>query len=220
MGIDPSNTAQDVQITFFIKAISAAITRSCNRTHFLASNAANPITQYYSGAGDQYLILLNPPVQNVVSIYEDDVAWWNSNTGAFSSESLLTAGQDYSLVLDGEDGTYSKSGIVYRLNGMFWPVWTKDDGNISSYVSGGKGNIKVTYTSGFSFLPADLSYATATCVARALNSAALGYPFAEEHYQDYGYRLDLNKSNIWGMFGDQIGPVIAKYRLLRIGRQV
>ena len=71
-----NDTSEDTLLNYLIPAASAIITQQCNRTHCLSTNAANPVTEWYSGSGDEWLILRQWPVQSVTSIYLDDNAYW------------------------------------------------------------------------------------------------------------------------------------------------
>jgi hypothetical protein len=62
LGQPLSYTAQDFFLNMLIIQVSAAITRSCNRTHWLLSNSVNPITQIYSGTGEQWMFLDQWPI--------------------------------------------------------------------------------------------------------------------------------------------------------------
>ncbi len=62
----PPATTTDFFLQMLIVQVSAEITASCNRTHWLISNAVNPITQVYQGQGGSDLVLTQWPLYTPV----------------------------------------------------------------------------------------------------------------------------------------------------------
>ncbi len=62
----PPATTTDFFLQMLIVQVSAEITASCNRTHWLISNAVNPITQTYMGQGGNELVLNQWPIQTPI----------------------------------------------------------------------------------------------------------------------------------------------------------
>lgn len=61
-GVAQASTAQDVFLNLLIEMVSAEITASCNRTHWLLKNAVNPVTEVYCGTNELTLVLNATPV--------------------------------------------------------------------------------------------------------------------------------------------------------------
>lgn len=218
VGIPQVDTLEDALIDMQILAASALITNSCNRTHFLSTNAANPITEYYSGDGTSTLIINQYPITSVTSVYADDNAYYGSSVGAFGAQTLLTQGSDYCLAVD-FCGAVSERGIIYRLNGGVWNTrYVRDAGMLSAIPANGRGNIQVTYTCGYPTLPTDLSYAAAIVVARMRSSSTYGQEMASESFEEYSYTLKANEDNLnLGLLGGQVSQILAQYRIASVG---
>jgi hypothetical protein len=208
-----SGTDQDAQINAMIPMASQAITNSCNRQFFLATNQCNPITRYFSGAGDVYLPLTPVPIQSITSIYVDFYGTWNPAN--FSSGGQLLPADQYALAMDGDDGTYSQSGIVYRRLGWWWDKYQHEGNDLSNYLTYGKGNIQVTFTAGYTYLPSDLQFACNLVVSRMINASSQGYGFRSEMYENYRYELNTGNTTSpnYGFLGGDVGVILAKYRL-------
>jgi hypothetical protein len=121
----------------------------------------------------------------------DDSAYFGFASGAFGSSTLLTSGEDYALDLTA--ASFSRSGILYRI-GSVWPALRVSSG--SELVGGevpGLGNIKVTYTAGYSTTPDDLKLA-GILLARVimLSSSNGGQMVASESLEYYSYSLKGN----------------------------
>lgn len=211
-----NDTLEDAALNFYIGAASAHITQSCNRTFWLTSNAANPLVEFYSGSGTEWLVLRQWPVASIASVYEDDLAYWGAASGSFASTSLLTAGTDYALALD--DVARSGSGRLCRMNGVWNCRYVRDAGMLSSYPDDGFGNVKVSYTVGYDSIPQDLSFACCLVVAKMRQMFPAGQPVSSESFEEYSvaYRALLKDSGL-GLLGGEVGAVLAKYRILPVG---
>lgn len=86
-----TTTAEDTLLNLLIPQVSALIIKSLKRAFVLASNAANPITQYLNGDGDEWLILSEWPVQ--APILTGDTEQNSNIVTNLSSTNYLFAGQ-------------------------------------------------------------------------------------------------------------------------------
>jgi len=71
-------------------------------------------TAFYSGTGREALILKQYPVKSITSIHLDPQGYAGQNPNGFAANTLLTAGVDYYLDVD-EDNGWSETGIIYRI---------------------------------------------------------------------------------------------------------
>lgn len=83
----------DYFMNMLVVQVSNEITRSCNRTHFLASNPINPITQFYDGTGSAELVLDQWPIQCPVltgntTNGSPTITGLSSTTGLFVNQSV------------------------------------------------------------------------------------------------------------------------------------
>lgn len=178
-----SGSSSDSLYQTYLDQASAIITR---KTGLVFDSAS--ATEFYQGTGTNQLVLRRRPVTAVASVYVDDSAYFGFASGAFGSSTLLTAGTDYAL--DIQSSSFSRSGILYRING----VWDGANYRAGNELVGGDGpglgNIKVTYTAGYSTTPSDLKLA-GILLARVimLSSSNGGQMVQSESLEYYSYTL-------------------------------
>lgn len=146
------------------------------------------LTEFYAGNGTPDLMLRESPVQAIASIYEDADAYWGYASDAFAAGDLLTAGEDYALQRDNGLGTaISKTGLVKRI-GAAWPNASERlSGLLASGPMPGYGNIKVTYTAGYTPVPADIVSAVHQLVAEHRRTSDAGGAMKAESLDYYSY---------------------------------
>lgn len=186
--LNVTTTSQDAWLAALQAGAERNIKNYCKRDLEEATN-----TEYYSGSGQKVLVLRQTPVQSITSIYLDHYGNFGYSAGAFPASTLLTAGIDYELGLDGSDGStpVSLSGIVYRTNTV-WPEVGRfyTPGKLTSTDGPNFGNVKVTYVSGYHVIPDDLQYAVTLLVSQMKNTVKFGgIPLESERIGDYSYRL-------------------------------
>jgi len=147
-------------------------------------------TEYYSGSGNQVIVLNQTPVQSITSVNEDSDGYFGEGTDAFPAASLLVEGTDYVLRKDDATATeVSKSGILYRI-GKAWPrPYSRLRGQLASAPGLGLGNIKVVYVAGWATVPADIQFAANKLVTSMLQSRSLAGPLETESIEDYSYTI-------------------------------
>lgn len=147
-------------------------------------------TEYYSGSGNQVIVLNQTPVQSITSVNEDRDGYFGDGTDAFPAASLLVEGTDYVLRKDDATATeVSKSGILYRI-GKAWPrPSVRLQGQLASAPGLGLGNIKVVYVAGWATVPSDIQFAANKLVTSMLQSRSLQGPLESESIEDYSYTI-------------------------------
>ncbi|WP_339730097.1 phage head-tail connector protein [uncultured Gimesia sp.] len=168
-------------------------------------------TEYYSGSGNQVIVLNQTPVQSITSVNEDSDGYFGDGTDAFPATSLLFEGTDYVLRKDDATATeVSKSGILYRI-GKAWPrPSSRLRGQLSSAPGLGLGNLKVVYVAGWATVPADIQFAANKLVTSMLESIDAGGRLESESIEDYSYTL--SGAEAAGKFLDSIKGSLSRYK--------
>lgn len=152
----------------------------------------NTTTEYLTGTGKRSLILRQRPVLSVVSVYEDFNGHFGTSLGSFSSSKLLISGRDYMLDID-TNGTSSSSGILYRINSNWLELGREFvPGKLTPETGPAYGNIKVTYTHGYSAVPDDIIFATCMVASYMKRNIGIGGDIKSEKLGDYSYTLGGN----------------------------
>lgn len=192
------------------------------------------VTDYYDGMGYQDIVLRRPYVQSVQNVWVDPTGAYGQSPGAFPAASLLTAGQDYALILDGYadagGSVAARSGLLRR---TAYPIpWFPSDllfyrgaGGLAyhrpAYWPSGWGNIKVQYTFGFTGptagaqgnVPWDLREAVWTGVAIAsLGTAKYGFPVTSENLGAHNFSLSIGEFPEFGTVRQRL----SRYRDLTV----
>lgn len=228
-----TGSAQDTLLNLLIAQASTIINNYCGRT----LEQTTGIIEYLSGNGYPDLSLRFRPVTAITEVRMDPNGVWGQGTG-FAADTVLTAGTDYVLVLDGDsqkDGRFSNCGLLRRLgadsgasNG--WPSWNSTRGYLSNVgrIGGswtpGEGNVKVTYTGGYATIPADLDAAAVELVAWQKRNMPLGgAALSNESLGDYSYTIAASAAgasaeNALASAGEMgsIRQILARYRELQI----
>lgn len=181
-------------------------------------------TEYYSGKNQQELVLKRPWVKSITNLWVDANGNWGQTSGSFASGTLLTSGVNYALEMDDdENGTpVSSRGLVQMLGGgplgtWPWPYWQGLNQGKLSGSSGpvwplGRGNIKVTYVSGYATVPADLTYAANMLVADMARNQPSGSPLNNESLGAYSYSIAQQTAEGQYPALSSIGAILRKYR--------
>lgn len=142
---------------------------------------ARTFTDYLCGSGFSVQELKEYPVLSLSSVYLDDAGYFGDGDSAFAADTLLTVGQDFAL---------DKSrGYLVKIGGIWPNVNQRLQGMLSSGVSDGIGNIKVTYTPGYpEGVPYDLQEAAIRLVTELDNTAGSGSGMSAESLDYYSYQ--------------------------------
>ena len=156
---------------------------------------ARKFTEFYKGTGNRELLLRQRPVQSVASVYLDHGGYFGEASDAFAAATLLTEGEDF--VLDLNQAGLSASGILYRIGGDWPAILSTPGGQLTGIQQSSLGNIKVTYTAGFTRIPWDLQDAVIQLIAQKRSgemSDGLGaYKSRSTDYASYT-RMDLEEA--------------------------
>lgn len=151
---------------------------------------------YYSGDDTRFLLLRQYPVSAVASVYSDSAGRWGQNPdGSFQAATLLIAGTNYALDLDGcLPGTStpcSYKGILRRTDGVWPAMRVFHAGVIRPEVAPGNGNLKVAYTAGYpqGSIPADITGACFELVGWMRKNMKRGGQVDQENLGAYGYTM-------------------------------
>lgn len=222
-----TSTTEDVRLQALVNAVDASIKRylgrDIERGVYAPGGTSTPVQNgigdsgYYSGDNSRFLILRQRPLVTVTSIYLDSTGRYGDNPdGAFASDTLLVAGTDYVVkwdgLLPGENTRCSYSAIVERI-GSVWPAaWRYSAGTINPTLGDNQGNIKVTYTAGYSVAPPDIQYAASLLVARMRRTSVYGTGHLEmERYEDYMYKLAPVTTAMLHQVGE-LNQLLSKHR--------
>ncbi len=204
--IDPGDKSEDRSLLMFLEQVSKFIEEWLNRPG-LTKKAR---TEYYNGTGTQKLLLRSRPVftDPEPQVWVDEAGFWGQASGSFATGTAQTFGTDFSLWIDQDDGT-SRSGILVR-NRSIWPrPAIRQAGFLSPFLGTGFGNVKVTYTAGYTVdtLPAEFRTACNLLVGRYRYVMPVGVFLAGESYEDRSiaisqgekqYMLSVIKPLLWG----------------------
>lgn len=220
-----SGSSEDARLAALLAAASSAIisyTGMDFESHSFGSGATATSygfgdSGYYSGENTRFLVLRQRPVTAIASIYQDPTGRFGDNPdGSYASDSLLVAGTDYVLrwdgTLPGATTRCSYCAIVERINGIWPGMFMYQRGTINPALGNHQGNIKVTYTAGYTTVPSDIVYAVSLLVATMRRSAVYGgMSVNSEHFEDYGYTLGSVGSSAITQIGE-LRQILARYK--------
>lgn len=206
LDIEPGDTSEDAKLGLLITMASDWILEAINRPGIELKSR----TEYYNGSGTQKLLLKSRPVYSnpVPQVFVDEGGYWASASGAFTQQGAqLVYGTDFALWIDTDEGK-SKNGILVRLTN-YWPVpMVRQRGFLSPFVGEGYGNIRVTYTAGYSVdtLPAQLRYAANMLVARMRYVLPLGVELSSDSYEERSMGIVNDKMKLMALVMPLILP--------------
>jgi hypothetical protein len=222
-----TSSTEDVRLQALCQAVDASIkrylSRDIERGTYTPGGTSSPVENgtgdsgYYSGDNSRFLILRQRPLVTVTSIYSDTTGRFGDNPdGAFASDTLLVAGTDYVVrwdgLLPGSSTRCSYAGIVERINGVWPAAWRYSAGTINPSLGDHQGNIKITYTAGYTTVPPDIKYAASLLVARMRRTAIYGTGHLEmERYEDYMYKLAPVATAMLSQIGE-LNQLLSRHR--------
>lgn len=170
-----TSTSEDAQLHGFLDATEEAIERFCRRKFKSAA-----YTEYHDGHGLKNLFLEQRPVTAITGVWVDDDGYYGTGSSPFPSSDQWTSGTDFALKRS--DQSEKNAGCLVALRGLglgngYWPK--------------GDGNIKVTYTAGYTAIPEDLILAIHLLASQVRNAAEKGIPGAlkSETQGRYSYEI-------------------------------
>jgi len=218
-----TTTAEDAKLTIMVAAAIAAVKSYTNGIDFEGPTTR---TEYYQPE-DKILTLRWKPVVSITSVYEDGNANWGDGSGAYASDTLLTAGDDYALMRDGSgvNGEVSRTGRIQRINALWLkrvtlPTYRGTNWNaMVRAVEPAYGAVKVVYVSGFSSVPSDVEMAVIAEIDSMRQRAGHGGQLAQsESLGEYSYSSQPNmKSSEFGvLLSDEARALLAPYMGMRL----
>lgn len=178
LGISTSDSAEDNILNYLITAAESVVYEYTGRGEELGSSMS--FTEYYDGTGKTSLWLRRFPVTAVSLLRVDQDGYYGIPSGAFPASTAYTEGTDFAIPR--VDESEENRGELIALQSVdfqkFGGIWTS-----------GRGNIKVTYTSGYTTAPKDLELAVNMLVALIRKAAEKGGPITSETIGRYSYRL-------------------------------
>ena len=183
VGLALTDTTEDGYLPYLIAQASALVENYCRRKF-----EKQTFTEYRDGTGDPWLCLRQAPVHSITSVYLDDGGLWGQGDDAFAAATLLTAGDDYALRVDGTDGL-SYGGYLYRANGSWPRPKARSPGLLSTFSAPvGTGNVKIVYVAGWCPVPHDVRLAVLDVCSLARQTVAQGGRLLQsEGYEGYSY---------------------------------
>lgn len=207
LDIDPADTQEDVKLAFLVTIASNWIEELLDRPGLTYKER----TEIYNGTGTHKLLLRSRPVYTTptVRVFVDRGAYYGAGDDAFSADTELEYGTDFTLRTDPEDSTKSRSGILLRLNGSWYKPIYRQQGLLSPYIGHDTGSIKVIYTGGYTVdtLPTPFRLACNLLVTHLRYVFPLGVQLNSDSYQERNISvvtsdkeklLTLVKPLIWG----------------------
>jgi hypothetical protein len=196
LGIDPTNTTQDVLLGFYNTWAANIIELALNRGEDGLFKKSRTI--YVNGTGTQRLLLPHRPIYTTPTpqVWEDmQNGLWGQGNDAFNSDPL-TYGSSYVVIIDGANGL-GNSGILFKNNGYWELPYCRQAGYLSTFVGQGRGNIKVTYTAGMTVdnMPPTIRMAADLLVARLSYIFPLGIELGGESYEERSISLGVKDQN-------------------------
>lgn len=204
--IDPNNTVEDAKLSLFIMWATDIIEGFLNRPGLTYRTR----TEYYGGTGTQKILLRNRPVylDPVPQVWIDENGFFGSASGAFSSDqSEQTFGTDFCLDAPNANEP-SLSGILIRINNLWPKPSARQQGLLSPFLTQSFGNVKVTYTGGYTVdtLPGDFRMAAVALVTKMRGFFPVGFELSSDSEPDKNisilaerkdYLTALTKSMLW-----------------------
>lgn len=191
-----SNTL-NTQLDAFRVAAEQVIKTDCDRDFESAA-----YVEYYTGTGTKALPLRQTPVTAISSVYLDFAGYFGQGASSpFSSVTLLAAGVDYTLQIDKNAASYS--GILWRI-GTVWSEINRSytSGRVTQEVGLALGNIKVSYTAGYTTIPLDIQYCVVMLIQRMRLLIKYGAMLESEKLRDYSYKLAPTAKLALAQLGD------------------
>jgi len=223
LGVSDSKVAA---LDLAVAAANRAVLTFCKREFVRTTRTA-----YLSGTNRPELLLPQRPVIAITGLWLDSKGYYGKGPNAFSANTQLTEGVHYVLRYDDPSGAMrSLSGIVERLGGTmagvgshsWWPSTTAGAGGDLAFAArpgwpAGRGNIKVTYESGYDPIPDDLISAAeqiAVWIYRTLPNG--GMPMQAESYEEYSYTQAVNMLNSGEPILGSARQILLRYREVQV----
>ncbi len=180
--IDVDNHVEDKNLNFFNEWASAWFEEWINRPIVRRER-----TEYYNGTGTQKILLKSRPVFSTPTpaCVIDESGAYGTSSGSFTGTPLVW-GSDFTLFFDNQEDGSCRNGILLRL-GTVWPNnYVRSAGLLSPYTQPGVGNVRITYTAGYTVdtLPAQLRASMNFLIAKMRYLFPLGLDLSSDSYEE------------------------------------
>lgn len=198
---------EDTRLATVLCGIEQAVKDYCGND-ILSAEA----TEYYDGTGDGELVLKRRPVTAISTVRVDAQGAYGNGSNVFGDTTEWEFGSGYtigSLV----ETSRQNDGILKSLKGRA-PGWAMRPG-LGEWPEG-VGNIKVTYTAGYSSTPDDLKLAIFQLgsAAWAMTEERSAAPVSEETIGRYSYKLMTGEEqSVNGIDVVSARSILNRYRL-------
>jgi len=206
-----TDTSWDDFLYLVIPMVDAGIRTDLNRP---VIEKQTGLVEIVCGRDSDEITLAHNPVQAIAEIREDFNAGFGSATDSFNSDTILDASK-YSLKLDDPlNPTWSRAGIVCRINGVWSGRAVRQVDRLASYRAPSQGTIKVTYTAGLTSStttpPLDLSWCANETISFMRARAPYGMAMTAEALAEYSYTLSQLMQSFFTT--PTAATILAKYR--------
>ena len=207
LNIPGSDTSQDRQLSSLQYAAESVIKSRLKRNLELST-----YTEFYAGNSQRALTLRQRPVLSIASIYEDFNAFFGQKPDSFGPATLLQPGHHYALDLD-TTSNLSHSGIIFRIGGVWQEIGrVYFPGKLAAEIGPTFGNLKITYTAGYSEIPQDLQYAVCYLISFMRRNVEAGGSIESETIGDYEYKLFDPSASRNNPLLSSVDQILTRYR--------
>lgn len=172
--------ADATSLAAIITAVDAAIKRVIRPFYPESTTVTDKLLEAPVGP---VLLLPVVPVRSITSLYLNYAA---NGVSDFTSDHLLTSGEDYFLPLDGVVEDYSRSGRVFRRGASSWGYErVRPVDRIAPQTTPARKAIKVTFAAGPTSVPDDIVQAAVLATSLLFHRKVAGAPFGSESWNGY-----------------------------------
>lgn len=201
-----STSTDDLRLQACLDGGSQSANQYCKRRFMQQTDAV-----YLNGNNTQRIFVQNGPLLSATVWLDYSGRYGDNPNGSFANPPLIL-GTDYSIPYDGQLGDdcddsqdttpVCKASMIQRI-GAVWPGrWVRTMGLTGALIPGA-GNIKITYTAGWTqdTLPMTVRLAICQIANVILRSAPFGGFLQSESWQGYSYSLGLLAINSYPELG-------------------
>lgn len=214
-----ANAVEDARLQQFLDGVEESIWQWIGRERVEGYTPLESVqsTEYYDGNDRQMLVLRRRPVTAVPGVWVDRTGYYGQNASGFVDPTTAwVLGQNFALKRS--DQTEGNPGILVAFSGSI-PTWRGQAQRNPAWPRG-QGNIKVTYTAGYTNLPLDLTNAICNVAAYVRKAAPRGMALETETLGRYSYGVLKSGGKAGGTVdADEIGMAIstlARYKEVNI----
>lgn len=178
-----SGTSEDTLLQSLLTELSIYAQEVLMRGRYIRSAT---VTEYHDGDGSDRLYCRRRPLTAISALYEDEGGYYGQASGAFASDTQLTAGEDFAAPR--LDESEENRGLIVALPALAARAFARGT-DAAGVFPCGKGNIKATIVAGYSTVPPALVSAICMVVAAVRKGLSEGGIKTGETIGKYAYRL-------------------------------